>query len=296
MSMPSHDRPEWTPPTPARPARGICGLRGLPRVVLHRVATPRWTAPPLRIAVLADPHVCRPWVSPEVMVDIVAQVQALGADLIVLTGDFLPDARMPCRHLPPDEIVPIFAGMTAPLGVWCVMGNHDHKDDPLSVATDARESTVKRTLEGHGMQHLDNASARVDHLGHEVWLAGMDSQLSRGKGEPGNEDPHAAFADVPENAPVILLAHEPDYFGRGDTRPVLQISGHTHGGQFVIFGRRPMTPSIYGDRYAIGHIVEDGRHLVVSPGLGYSGLPLRFGVPPELTCIELRAAGPGEED
>ena len=50
-----------------------------------------------------------------------------------------------------------------------------------------------------------------------------------------------------------------------------------------------MTPSRFGDRYAVGHIVEGDRHMIVSAGIGYSGLPFRFGVPPEITLIEIIA-------
>ena len=88
-------------------------------------------------------------------------------------------------------------------------------------------------------------------------------------------------------APAILLAHEPDYFACADARAFLQISGHTHGGQANLAGWRPMTPSAHGGRYAWGHVREGGRHLIVSGGIGYSGLPLRFMQPPEITLVKL---------
>ena len=67
----------------------------------------------------------------------------------------------------------------------------------------------------------------------------------------------------------------------------LTLSGHTHGGQVRLFGWSPVTPSQYGNRFAYGHIIEDGRHLVVSGGLGCSIMPVRFGMPPEITVIDL---------
>ena len=87
---------------------------------------------------------------------------------------------------------------------------------------------------------------------------------------------------------VILLAHEPDIFTEVPARVALTIAGHTHGGQI----RLPMVPpvwapSAYGARFAYGHIVENGRHMVVSGGLGCSKVPLRLGVPPEIVRIEL---------
>jgi predicted MPP superfamily phosphohydrolase len=88
--------------------------------------------------------------------------------------------------------------------------------------------------------------------------------------------------------PVILLAHEPDIFPEVPERVSLTLCGHTHGGQVALpFIGRPVVPSRYGDRYAYGHIVEDGRHLIVSGGLGCSGIPVRFGVPPEIVVIDI---------
>jgi predicted MPP superfamily phosphohydrolase len=68
----------------------------------------------------------------------------------------------------------------------------------------------------------------------------------------------------------------------------LSIAGHTHGGQVrVPFVWPEFVPSRYGARFAYGHIVEQGRHLIVSGGLGVSSVPVRFGVPPEVVRIEL---------
>jgi hypothetical protein len=101
---------------------------------------------------------------------------------------------------------------------------------------------------------------------------------------------------VTDNAPVILLAHEPDIFPRVPGRVALTLSGHTHGGQVRLFGYSPVVPSRYGNRYAYGHVTEARahsparpRHLVVSGGLGCSIMPVRVGVPPEITVVTLGA-------
>ena len=70
-------------------------------------------------------------------------------------------------------------------------------------------------------------------------------------------------------------------------RVALTLSGHTHGGQVQLLGYAPIVPSVYGRRYLYGHIEEEERHLIVSGGLGCSGVPLRFGRPPEIVMIEL---------
>ena len=83
------------------------------------------------------------------------------------------------------------------------------------------------------------------------------------------------------------MAHEPDIFARVPARVSLTLSGHTHGGQVRILGWSPIVPSHYGNRYAYSHIVERGRNLIVSGGVGTSKLPLRLGVPPEIVLVEL---------
>ncbi len=105
--------------------------------------------------------------------------------------------------------------------------------------------------------------------GHPLWIAGVSDALTR---------PAAigrALAPVPEGAPVIVLTHNPDLFVRVPPRVLLTLAGHTHGGQvnLPVLGRL-IVPSHFGDRYAIGHVHEDGRDLFVSPGIGTSIIPV----------------------
>lgn len=287
---PLTQRGPWQPPPdPARVATGRLGLDALPRTVLHRIADARWTLPPLRIAVISDLHVCHPWVPPARVAALVARVNALGADLILVGGDVIADRYLPGRPLPAEAVVPLLDPLRAASGVFAVLGNHDWKDCPRSQATEGRENTVAAAFEGSPVGLLQNAAVQIDHGDGVFWLVGTDSAAPHLPGGP-KYDARQAFATVPGGAPCIHLAHEPDCFAAQDPRAFLQISGHTHGGQGVLFGRRPMTPSAYGDRYAIGHVTEKGRHLIVSAGIGYTGLPMRIGVPPEITLIDLSPA------
>ena len=79
----------------------------------------------------------------------------------------------------------------------------------------------------------------------------------------------------------------PDIFPHVPERVSLTLSGHTHGGQVRLLGYSPVVPSEYGNRFAYGHVIEEDRHLIVSAGLGFSKIPVRFGIPPELMLIEL---------
>ena len=104
----------------------------------------------------------------------------------------------------------------------------------------------------------------------------------------GVDDLPGTLAKIRSPEPVILLAHEPDIFVHVPDRVSLTLAGHTHGGQIRIpYVWTPYVPSAYGDRFAYGHIVEGGRHMVVSGGLGTSHIPVRLGVPPEVVRITL---------
>jgi predicted MPP superfamily phosphohydrolase len=138
--------------------------------------------------------------------------------------------------------------------------------------------------------------------GVPFWLAGLGDQLAFIRRRPGRKPILEGIDDVPrtlravtDDAPVILMAHEPDIFPEVPDRVALTISGHTHGGQVRLFGYAPVVPSRFDNRYAYGHIVEEGRNLIVSGGLGCSVAPIRFGMPPEIVLIELAGAGgPGD--
>ncbi len=275
--------------------KGAFGLRNFyapatmlsfPRLMRHHVIHAGWTLPELNIAVISDLHVCRPWTPLGRVERIVAAVNALHADLILLPGDFLMDRNLPGIPVPAGPIVERLKPLTAPLGVAAVLGNHDWWDCRLSRQTDFARNSVAEALEGSGIVHLANRSNEIRHGDGAFWLVGIDSQGARKHmHQPGLHDPHAAFAEVPKDAPAILMAHEPDYFAEGDHRTFLQISGHTHGGQANLLGWRPMTPSAYGGRYAWGHIRDGDRHLIVSGGVGYSGVPLRLLQPPEIVLV-----------
>ena len=92
----------------------------------------------------------------------------------------------------------------------------------------------------------------------------------------------ATMAQITDNAPVILMAHEPDIFPDVPARVSLTLSGHTHGGQVSMFNYSPLVPSKFGARYIYGHIIEEQRHLIVSAGLGCSTLP---GPVPSKPCM-----------
>lgn len=258
-------------------------------IVAYEVRSARWQADPLNIACLADIHAMRPWASLNALERHVDLVNGMGADLVALLGDFQSPHHTPGPSEAIDAQAKVLARLEAPLGVHAILGNHDWIDDPVAQESDFHTSEISQALTAEGLRPLINTSRRVTHGGQDIWVVGMDSQSADadGTGRKGRHDPDQAFADVPDESLAILLAHEPDYFVFGDKRPVLQLSGHTHGGQANLFGWRPFTPSEYPSRYAYGHVVEDGQHLVVSGGMGYTHVPMRIMQPPEITLVRL---------
>ncbi|MCB1339161.1 MAG: metallophosphoesterase [Maritimibacter sp.] len=260
------------------------------RVQRWRIRRADWPADkPLRIAVIADIHAGEPHVPRRRIRQVVRRTNALGADLIVILGDLPAGHRFVTAPVPEAEVAAILGELTAPLGVHAVLGNHDWWEDRDAQARGTGPTRAGLAMEQNGIPVLEN---RAVELANGIWLAGLGDQLAllRGAdGIKGVDDLDATLAQVPEGAPAILLAHEPDIFPKVPARIALTLSGHTHGGQFRLFGYSPVVPSRFGNRYAYGPVEEDGRHLVVSGGIGCSIVPVRFGVTPEITVIELSA-------
>ena len=266
------------------------------RVQRYALAPPSWPAGlNLRIAVLADIHVGEPHMPLSRVEDIVETANGLGADLIVVLGDYVAGHRFMTRRIGMAEIAPILARLRAPLGVFSILGNHDWWDDATAQRERKGPIVAARALRDAHIPVLENDVVRLVKDGQAFWLAGLGDQIAFVLGPnrfEGVDDLAGTLAKVQDDAPVILLAHEPDIFPNVPERVSLTLSGHTHGGQVRLFGYSPMVPSKYGNRYAYGHVVEDGRHIIVSGGLGTSILPVRFGMPPEIVLLDLGAGPP----
>lgn len=235
----------------------------------------------LRIVAIADIHMSPPFMTLARLKDIVREANALAPDIVVLLGDYAEGHGFGMARSTPHDVARILSKLKAPLGSWAVFGNHDWATDPAALAAGAGMTKWHHAFQDAGIEVLSNRAARLTHRGEAFWIGGLESQAV------GRHDLHATLAQMTDQAPALLLAHEPDIFPQVPDRVSLTLSGHTHGGQVRLFGQTPVVPSRYGDRYAYGHIVEGERHLVVSAGLGCSRLPIRFGVPPELVAIDL---------
>lgn len=263
----------------------------------------------LRAAVIADLHVCEPWMNLDRVQQIVARTNALKPDIVLLLGDFIASQRMSriSRLVPYSQSIQaadwagVMQGLRAPLGVHAVLGNHDWWWDEAAQDRQGGPTKVGEALENAGIPVYQNDSHRIETKDGAFWLAGLGDQWALfpphradGRYPPipyiGVDDLPATFAKITDDAPVLLMAHEPDIFaemGEFAERVAVTVAGHTHGGQVRLFGYAPVVPSRYGRRFVYGHIVDNDRHLVVSGGLGCSGLPVRFGVPPEIVALDI---------
>jgi uncharacterized protein len=268
------------------------------RVARYDITPPQWPADfQLRIAVVADLHACDPWMSLERIEAIVARTNALKPDIIVMLGDYVAGHRHVTRTIPASEWAPVLAALKAPLGVHAILGNHDWWEDKTVQREGHGLTVARRALEAAGIPVYENDARRLVKAGRPFWLAGLGDQLAylparrfRPVRRIGVDDLAATLAKVSDDAPVVLLAHEPDVAMRVPARVALQLSGHTHGGQIRLFGWSPVVPTRY-DKFAYGHS-RVNCDVIVSGGLGCSIMPFRLGVPPEIVLVTLGTASP----
>ena len=267
------------------------------RVTRYNLVPPQWPADfKLKIAVITDLHACDPWMSLDRIQGIVARTNALNADVIVMLGDYVAGHRKVTRFIPASEWAGVLAGLKAPLGVHAILGNHDWWEDKEVQRAGKGKTVARRALEASGIPVYENDVRRLSKDGRPFWLAGLGDQLAylparrlRPVRRIGVDDLGATLAKVTDDAPVILLAHEPDVARRVPSRVALQLSGHTHGGQVRLLGWSPI--AISGQQLTYGH-VRMKCDVVVSGGLGCSIVPFRLGVPPEIVLVTLGGQGP----
>lgn len=264
------------------------------RVTRYRPVPRQWPADfQLRIAVIADIHACDPWMSLDRIEAIVDRTNALNADLIVLLGDYVAGHHHVTRFIPAGEWARVLTGLKAPLGVHAVMGNHDYWDDKVVQRAGRGPTVAHRALEAAGIPVYENDVVRLSKDGRPFWLAGLGDQLAYAPSQRygrtqhfGADDLTATLAKVTDDAPIILLAHEPYIATRVPARVALQLSGHTHGGQVRLFGWSPALPSQHGVPLIYGHL-RLNCDVIISGGLGCSIMPVRVGVPPEIVEVTL---------
>ena len=232
------------------------------------------TSRPLRIAFLSDFHAGSHTGDVARLAAIVAEAQAFKPDLALHGGDFVNMQLFGGGRIPPHIVAATLARLDAPLGRFAVLGNHDQTYGPDQVAA---------ALQDHGITVLNDEQRILRHEGNEIALAGLpDARKLRPAGR-------ALLTRL--TRPTIVLAHDPFWFAHVPAGPHLTLAGHTHGGQVRLPWIGPVTNASSAPlRWSLGHIVEQGRQLYVTSGIGTSGIPLRIGTPPEFVVIDVSAA------
>jgi uncharacterized protein len=255
---------------------GVVSAQRAPIVARYRVVMPGLSAP-LHIVQLSDSHASAIDMPAARLERVVAQINALKPDLVVLTGDYVSgdparwDVTATAAALAP------FKALQAPLGVYAVNGNHDNPGSTLK----ALRSGPVRLLVGESVD-----------IG-PVTVIGSDSILRE---SIAVEAMRLAIDKAPKRKPVIVIVHEPIFFTwLYPRRPLLMIAGHTHGGQLNLPLLGPiMLPTDFYRSHRRGVFREGVHTLLVSSGLGTTAIPVRIGVPPEIVELTLVPAQPGK--
>ena len=247
----------------------------------------------LKIIMIGDVHGGSRGVDEDRLRLIVEKANEQGADLVVLLGDYVsqPRENNPNRKrsllMPVETIANGLSGIKATYGVYAVMGNHDgwYGDDLV-----AAEFTRV------GYRVLQNEVAVIDSNGQHLRILGFKDHLKLNKSwaETSRDTKH--LLESTGDGDIIALEHSPDILpvisGELSISPSLKLilAAHTHGGQvrLPILGS-PIVPSMFGQRYAYGHIKQNDVDMFVTSGIGTSILPIRFMTPPEIVVLTIRA-------
>ncbi len=222
----------------------------------------------LRVAQISDIHVGAATSSAR----IASAIEAINLgepDLVFLTGDYVTHSELPIRRIPD-----LLAGIRAK--TFCVLGNHDHWVAPARVA---------KALASCGYQVLQNEHQTLKVRGAPLTVVGVDDGLT------GQDDVDQALKGAPARGTRLVLAHTPPTAEKLPANAgLVQFSGHTHGGQFVLPGVTRAIFKLAGQPYVRGLYKVNGNLLYVNRGLGFGagGPLLRLGSHPEVAFFTLR--------
>ena len=232
-----------------------------------------WNFHNYRILNISDIHLGQ-WINPEYLDDLTDYVNTLNYDLIVLTGDYFSYNLQDYD----EALERSLKKLKAPDGKYGVLGNHDHWMDA---------GKVRNIFKNSDIHDLSNDAVLLKKDEDHLNLAGVDSCTVCA------DDLDAVLAKLKDNTPTILLAHEPDFAHQSSQtgKVDLQISGHSHGGQFII-PKVETTPfrGPNSTKYPVGLYKVKDMIQYTSKGLGTNSFRIRINCKPEITIITLKTA------
>lgn len=254
------------------------------RLVINEVTLnlPNWSKElnGFKVAAISDIHGGSHTITEERILSIVEEINQQNPDIIVILGDFVSQVHddVPIKErelkMPIEIIAKSLNGLKAKYGVFVVIGNHDWWYN---------EKKCRTEFEKVGFTVLENETKSFDVNNKTVTVLGIEDFWKRRV-----VDVKDVLDKLPNQENIIGITHNPDSFDKTPDSLAVLFAGHTHGGQvnFPIIGA-PIVPS--KKEYSAGHIEKDGRNLFVTTGIGTSGLPFRFCVPPEIVVAILNS-------
>lgn len=221
----------------------------------------------------------------------VGMLQREKPDIIFFTGDIVNNTAEELK-----EYVPVFGKITAPMGVYSTLGNHDYGEYvpwPSEIAKKKNFEKLKKAHKEMGWNLLMNENRIFGKEGESIAVLGVENWGGGNFPKYGKLD--KAYAGTENAAVKLLLSHDPSHWDL-QVRPEypdidVMFAGHTHGFQFgVELGDIKWSPSQYVYKQWAGLYQEENQYLYVNRGFGYLGFPGRVGIPPEITIIELKRA------
>jgi predicted MPP superfamily phosphohydrolase len=245
------------------------------RLTLEIAGWPRFSRP-LRIAFLSDFHAGSHAGDAARLAAILAEAAVAAPDLVLYGGDYVNTQLLGGGRIAPHAIAALLARLDGAHGRYAILGNHDYIYDADEVAA---------ALRGRGLTVLDHERRTLTFEDHAIDVIGLpDAHVVR-------QQARDLVASLTPTRPTIVLAHDPVWFAHVPSGPYLTLAGHTHGGQIALPGIGPLrNASAAPLRWTNGLIVEQGRQLYVSAGLGTSIMPIRVGVPPEYAILDVNGA------
>jgi uncharacterized protein len=250
-------------------ARHVAPYRPILERIEIRIPAGVQTPPRLRIGFVADTHLGSV-IRPADIDRALALLLAADPDLLLFGGDYVSDSP---RYITEAASVLGNVASATRFGSLAVLGNHDY-------ANGAARMTAE--LEKRGIRVLRNESARVGDDTGELWIAGIDDALL------GSPDPASTFANIPSGEHAIALWHEPDWAEQViQYRTLLQLSGHSHGGQVRVPVVGTVAAPVGGRRFVKGLNLAAGMPVYTTRGTGVFRPPVRFRCSPEVTLVTL---------
>lgn len=244
---------------------------------------PRWSEKlnGLKIVVVSDIHGGSHGVSEEKIRRVVENVNEQNADFVFLLGDFVSEtgnrpvdgADKTELRMPIETIAENLKNLRSKYGVFAVIGNHDHWYN---------EPKVRSELNGAGIKMLENETTEFDINGEKLIIWGIEDYWKK------FHVPLEPLLLIEDKKNILVITHNPDSVLKIPAAFSILFAGHTHGGQakFPVFGAHAF---VNDPRFTEGFAEVDDKAIFTTTGIGTTGFPIRFRVPPEIAVLKLYA-------